>query len=98
VGKKRKPSTLDIVIDALLKLSRRKYECTELSECLEKFAEDLNRVLVKKTNYYCFVELYTSKMISVACGLDMIYIDIDYEHRVVETVKFKPLKLKVRGL
>jgi hypothetical protein len=90
----KKKKAPDTVIEVFLKLSRRKYECSELRECLEKYAEDLNRILVRKTNYFCFVEFYTdTKMISVVCGLDMIYVYVDYE-----CGKFKPLVFRLRSL
>jgi hypothetical protein len=85
---------LDTVIKAFLDLSQREYTCSEISECLERFTEDLNKILVRKTKYYCFVEFYTdTKLISVVCGLDMIYVYVDIDnHRI------KPLIFKVRGL
>jgi hypothetical protein len=85
--------TLDTVINVFMKLSHREYECSKVSECLERYVEDLNRLLVEKTNYFCFVELYTNKMISVICGLDMIYVYVDYEEK-----KFKPVIFKARNL
>jgi hypothetical protein len=92
--KKRK--ALDTVIKIFLDLSQREYTCSELRECVEKYAEDLDRALVRRTKYYCFVELYTIDkfiFISVACGLDMIYVYVDYKQK-----RFEPLVFRVRGL
>jgi hypothetical protein len=90
----KKKKALDTVIKVFLDLSKREYKCSKMVECLDKFAEDLNKILVRKTKYYCFVEFYTdTKMISVVCGLDMIYVYVDYE-----CGRFKPLVFKVRSL
>jgi hypothetical protein len=90
----KKKKALDTVIRIFLDLSQREYECSKMVECLDKFAEDLNKRLVRKTNYYCFVEFYTdTKMISVVCGLDMIYVYVDYKQK-----RFEPLVFRVRGL
>jgi hypothetical protein len=94
--KKRK--ALDTVIKTFLDLGQREYTCSELRECVERFVEELDRALVRRTKYFCFVELYTIDkfiFISVACGLDMIYVYVDYDSK---HGRFKPLVFKVRSL
>jgi len=85
-------SELDTIREILEKLSRKKYKCTVVEECIQKFVEDLDRELKEKTDC-CFVEAYNDEVVAIAYGLlGTVYVELDYD--VVEIVKVKPRILK----
>jgi hypothetical protein len=77
------------VISKILEKHSKQYECVVVEECLLYFIEELDRSLKENTSNYCFIEYYDSEEIVVACGLNTIYVELDYEIREIVKVKAK---------
>jgi hypothetical protein len=76
----------DLIEKILEKYNNKEYSCTVVEECIVEFVEELDRAIKDSTNNFCFIEYYDNEEIVIACGLETIYVELDYDIREIVRV------------
>jgi hypothetical protein len=86
----REEITPDLVLE---KFKDRVYRCSDVSECFDELARELDEELKRATSGYCFIEAHDDGGLVVACGpLKTYFVTIDYD--VEETVRIKGFRVE----
>jgi hypothetical protein len=83
----------ELVLEVLGKFKDRVYRCSDVSECFDELARELDAEIKKASDGYCFIEAHDDSGVDIACGLlETFYVTIDYD--VEEAVRVKGFKVE----
>jgi len=89
----RSERLMELILGVLERFKGKVYRCSELSECIDRLVQEMDREIRSSSEGYCFIESHDNSGMTIACGLlETLFITIDYD--VEEAVRVEGFRVE----